>query len=312
MTEDSQPGSDTRDAINAIGVTLLAFLKSGPQYPTHIQNAYADISEAVHSLTPSSQAATASYERACKRFLDNEIQVRGMPTRPILVSGGDDTDVQNVSCSGSHITKIFDELMPSITERYKWCIENYRSQADNYLNNQIDQFQVMLKAFLCQVPTGGTKDKAINGQITEIMEQIRHLAKWNRLFYTYKARSFPAEIEYIFMLAGNPIAAIWCYSNLDAQGEYQKTYDHEQRNRHVYAVRGNWAIKKGLMQVGPDGYLDEIGIPGREIGCMCSLQWVINVRKLPGNMITEKNDTKLSRVTAGVIVESGVQTVLAR
>jgi hypothetical protein len=301
VMEDSRPIIDTKEAINAIGETLTAFLKSGPQYPNHLEDTYADISKSVHSIIPSSQAATARYERVCKGFLDNVIQVRGMPTR--IISGGGGQQAQNVSSSGSHIAKIFDTLLPSVAERFKWCVENYLSQADFYLNYQIRQFQVMLREFLIQVPSGGTKDKVFRSRVAEIKKEIRSLAKWDRLFYTYKARSFPAEIEHIFVLAGNPLAAIWHYSDLDAQGEYQKTYNHQQQDGRVYAVRGNWAIEKGLMKVGPAGYLDEISRPGQECGCMCSLQWVASVRRLPSDMITAKGHSELDRVAAVIPAE---------
>lgn len=296
MMEDSRSIIDTREAINAIGETLTAFLKSGPKYPNHLEDTYADISKSVHSIIPSSQAATASYERVCKDFIDNVIQVRGMPTR--VISGGGENKAQNVSSSGSHIAKIFDTLLPSITEQFKWCVENYRSQAEIYLSDQIEQFQVILRGFLEDVPIGGTKDKEIKSRIVEIKKELRQLARWNRLFYSYKAISLSAEIERLFVLAGNPLAAIWHYSDMDAQGEYQKTYNHQQRGGQVYAIRASWAIEKGLMKVGPAGYLDEISGPGQEIGCMCSLQWVMDVRSLPDSMITGKGRSELDRVKA--------------
>jgi hypothetical protein len=294
--EDSQPIIDTREAINSVGDILVAFLKSGPQHPNHVEDTYADISTSVHLIMPSSQYVTASYERVCEGFLDNVIQVRGMPTR--VISDGGENQAQNVSSSGSHVAKIFDTLLPSITERFKWCVENYRFQADIYLNDQIGQFRVMLREFLEQVPIGGTKDKAFKSKISEIKKELRFLAKWDRLFYTYKARSFSAEIEHIFVLAESPLAAIWHYSDLDEQGEYQKTYNHQQREGRVYTVRGNWAVEKGLMKVGRSGYLDEISRPGQELGCMCSLQWVMSVRGLPDDMITNEGRSELGRVTA--------------
>ncbi len=299
--EDSRPIIDTRESINAVGNMLAAVLKSGPQYPNHLADTYTDISRSIPSIIPSSQDATASYQRVCKAFLDNVIRVRGMPIKEI--SGSDEQQSQNVSSSGSHVAKIFDTLRPSITEQFEWCVENYRSQSNTYLNGQIGQFQAMLKEFLDQVPSGGTKDKAIKGSIAEIKKELRSLATWDRLFYTYKARSFPAEIEHIFVFAGNPLAAIWRYSDLDAQGEYQKTYNHQQRDGRVYAVRGCWAFEKGLMKVGPAGYLDAISRPSQELGCMCSLQWVTGVRRLPGDMITDKGRSELDRVTAVIPVE---------
>jgi len=301
--EDSRPIINPSEAINAIGETLTAFARSGPQYPNHLEDTYSDISKSVYSIVPSKQTATMDYERLCKGFLDNVIQVRGMPTR--VISGGGENEAQNVSSSGSHIAKIFDTLLPSITERFKWCTENYRSQADIYLNDKIDQFQVMLREFLEQIPIGGSKDKAIKSRIATIKKELRPLAKWDGLFYTYKARSFPVEIEHIFVLAGDPLAAIWHYSDLDAQGEYQKTYNHQQRNGRVYAIRGSWAIEKGLTKVGPAGYLDEASRPGRELGCMCSLQWVTAVRRLPDYMITAKGRSEFDRVTA--VIQAGRQ-----
>ncbi len=296
--EDTRSIIETREAINAIGEILAAFLKSGPQYPNHLEDAYADVSKSVHSIIPSSADATARYGRVCKGFLDNVIQVRGMPTR--LISGGGESEAQNVSSSGSHVAKLFDTLLPSITERFKWCVENYRSQADIYLDDQIGQLQVILREFLEQVPSGGTKAKAIKSKIAEIKKELRYLVKWDRLFYTYKARSFSTEIEHIFVLTGSPLAAIWQYSDMDAQGEYQKTYNHQQRDGRVYAIRGSWAIEKGLMKVGPNGYLDEIDIPGRELGCMCSLLWLYSISDLPTNMMTEKGVAELKRARAVV------------
>ncbi|NNM98724.1 MAG: hypothetical protein HKL91_02865 [Candidatus Eremiobacteraeota bacterium] len=284
--ENSPSIIGAREAINAIGATLTAFLKSGSQYPNHLEETYADISKSVREILPSIEAATASYEQACKDFLDSVIQVRGMPFRAI--SGSDEQQAQNVSSSGSHIAEIFDTLLPSITERYKWCIENYRSQSASFLEDRIGQLQAMLKAFLDKVPNGGTNEKTIKSKIAEIKSDLRSLAKWDRLFYTYKATSFHDEIEYIFMLAkDDPVAAIWEYCYLDEQGEYQQTYNHKKRHGRVYAVRGSWAIEQGFIKVGPAGYLDEISRPGQEVGCMCSLQWVMSPRDLPREMLAE-------------------------
>ena len=167
------------------------------------------------------------------------------------------------------------------------------AQSESFLKDQIARLQVMLKEFLEQVPSGGTKDKTTRSRIAEIKRELRSLAKWDRLFYAYKVISFPAEIEHIFVLASHePVAAIWHYSDLDAQGEYQKTYNHQQRDGRVYAVRDSWAIEKSLMKVGQAGYLDEISRPGQEIGCMCSLEWVTSLPNVPAEMLTAKARTR--------------------
>ncbi len=309
--EGSRPITDIKEAVDAIGDKLAAFLKSGPQTAGRLDCIYTDLLNSAHALIPTSQAATAGYEQVCRSFLESVVQVRGMPTR--ITSGSSGNETQNVSSSGSHIATVFDTLLPSIIERFNWCVENYRSQAESYLENLVSQFQSMLREFLAEVPVGGSKDKAAKGRIIEIKKELRYLVRWDQLFYTYKARSFPAEIEHIFVLAGNPLAAIWHYSDLDEQGEYQKTYDHKQRNGLVYTIRGSWAIDEGLMTVGSAGYLDEINRPGQELGCMCSLRWITSVRQLPGTMIAAKGTAEIDRVAAVIQTKSqpGSKTEIA-
>jgi len=288
MLNESQPFSDTKEAVNAIGAILTAYLKSGQQNGKRPEDIYARILEVLRGVFPSSESATLAYERSCRIFLDNVIQEKGVPRRAI--AGG---DVQHVENRNSN-DQMFHMLLPAITQQFKWCIENYRSQAAGYLSDQMRQFDAMLREFLAAVPDRGTKDKAIIGKIAAIKSEVRALAKWDRLFALYKANSFSAEVEYIFVLARDkPLAATWEYSPLDAQGEYQKTYDHQQRDRRVYVVRGNWATEEGLMKVGAGEYLDEISRPGQDVGCTCSLQWITSLASVPAEMLTVKGQARV-------------------
>ncbi len=286
---------DTREAIQAIGDSLAAFMKSGPQSDAHQEEIKRRVAEAVRDISATVEQATATYKLAGEDFLEKVIQVRGMPTRQII---GGDGQSGLVSSSGSQITQNFDALLPNIKICLAECVATYRLQAGHYFDQQISEFNSRLEQFLEQVPRGGTKDKAAKSQITEIKKELRQLAKWEKLFSVYKANSLAAEIEYIFSLQGNPLAAIWHYSKLDEQGEYQKTYDHEACDGKVYAVRGNWAIEKGLMKAGAHGYINDSTRPAQEVGCMCRLQWVYNLRSLPSDMITAKGRSELERVTA--------------
>lgn len=91
---------------------------------------------------------------------------------------------------------------------------------------------------------------------------------------------------------------MWRYNQLDTQGAYKQTYNHELLDGRVYAVADNWAIQKGLMVAGPDGYVDHITRPSQEVGCMCSLSWIYSLRALPGAMITPKGRAELQRIRA--------------
>ena len=286
---------DVRETIQAIGDSLVAFMKSGPQSDTHQDEIKRQVAEAVRDISATVEQATATYKLAGEDFIEKVIQVRGMPTRQII---GSDGLSGLVSSSGSQIKQNFDALLPSIKICLAECVATYRLQAGHYFDQQISEFNSRLGKFLEQVPRGGTKDKATKSQITEIKKELRQLARWEKLFSVYKANSLASEIEYIFSLQGNPLAAIWHYSELDEHGEYQKTYDHEARDGKVYAVRGNWAIEKSLMNASVHGYINDSIRPAQEVGCMCYLQWVYYLRDLPSDMITAKGRSELERVTA--------------
>lgn len=76
-------------------------------------------------------------------------------------------------------------------------------------------------------------------------------------------------------LADGAIAGKWHSSR------YYEPYggtDHPERDHKIYTLRGNWAMQKGLMQAGPDGYVNEITAPGGETGCQCHFVYLHNLR----------------------------------
>jgi hypothetical protein len=293
---------DTRDAIQAIGESLTAFMKSGPQSNNHREEIKSQMSEAMRAISTTVEQATGSYIRVGEDFLEKVIQVRGMPTREIFGNGDSRSGI--VSSSGSQIAQHFDVLLPTIQACLSECVVTYRLQAGCYFDQQLAKLHSLLDEFLRQVPSGGTKDKVVKSQITEIKKELRQFVKWEKLFYVYKAHSLASEIEFIFALQGNPLAAIWHHSQLDEQGEYDKTYDHKMQDGNVYAVRGNWALEKGLMKVGPHGYINDSTRPAQEIGCMCHLQWIYLLTSLPSEMLTEKGRLAVARGSANIAAAS--------
>lgn len=95
-----------------------------------------------------------------------------------------------------------------------------------------------------------------------------------------------ANIDNIIATDGGAIAAVW-HSHW-RQPNYDYREPHKDRDLKVYAIRGNWAQKKGLMKPGAEGYLDEITQPGEEVFCRCYLTYIYNVRSLPDEMKTNK------------------------
>jgi hypothetical protein len=270
---------DSKEALNTIAELLNTLAKLGPDKSNQIEKTREQISQIVLSTVISTGDATSNYKKGCEEFLDKVILAKGMPFSAI---GGSGEIPSNAGSSGQRMSDRFDLLLPKIKKRCDWCIENYRSQSNEYFDRQFKQVTTLIDDFLNNFPE---KAKDRSSKVSEIKKEIRYLTKWNRLFNIYKAASFPAEIKYILAFENEPIAAVWCYSNLDEQGEYEMSYDHKVRDKRTYAVRGNWAIKKGLMSAGPDGYIDDIDRPGKQVGCMCSLTWITSMNDLPKNMV---------------------------
>ncbi|HEY0181248.1 MAG TPA: hypothetical protein VGC09_00435 [Rhodopila sp.] len=103
-----------------------------------------------------------------------------------------------------------------------------------------------------------------------------------------------ATLSSIVANENGALAGIW-HSHFRQSG-YKFRPDHKHRDGKVYAIRGNWAIDKGLMKKGPVGYLDEITQCGEEVFCRCWMTWVYGLRDLPADMLTGKGAAELERV----------------
>jgi hypothetical protein len=289
---------NTKDASILAGKILTDFLKTGPTSPNHVETAMAEIVNIVHQIAESPKEATKDYAASCKAFLADVKRVKGMPTMEIVGDGANRKHL--VSASGKHIAASFTRLLPKLTECYNACVENYRKQSQVFFDKQVGRIQDLVLSFLQQVPNGGTKDKTFRTNIVEIKKELRAVSNWSELFAILKQTSFTDEIEYLFVREGGAIAAIWHYRQFEEEGELQKTFDHQGRDRRVYAVRENWAIEKGLMQAGSDGYIEEITRPKQDAGCCCDFEYLYALRDLPDIMLTAKGKSELYRARRAV------------
>ena len=94
------------------------------------------------------------------------------------------------------------------------------------------------------------------------------------------------NINNLIAVEGGAIAARW-HSKWRQPG-YQYREDHKERDGKIWAIRGNWAIEKGLMKPGPNGYTDEITMVNEEPFCDCSYVYLYTLRALPDTMLTAK------------------------
>ena len=108
-----------------------------------------------------------------------------------------------------------------------------------------------------------------------------------------------AAIDDIIGRQSGAIAAEWISSWRRMNYDYRK--DHKDRDEKVYAIRGNWAIEKGLMNKG-DGYTDEMTMPGEEVSCQCRYKYINSLSQLPESMLTKKGKEHIEQVRLKIAV----------
>ena len=100
-----------------------------------------------------------------------------------------------------------------------------------------------------------------------------------------QGHKFSNTLNDIIAVDGGAIAAKW--KSHYRQPGYDYREDHKERDGNYYAIRGSWAMEKGLMNKG-EGYTDDMTMPGEEIFCRCGYTYIYSLRKIPEEMLTSK------------------------
>lgn len=144
------------------------------------------------------------------------------------------------------------------------------------------------------IPAGGSRAVDRVETKTDIRKALTQLPYEERRVAIDQGHKLTASLSHIIAVDGGAIAAVW--KSHFRQAGYKFRRDHAERDGHYYAVRGCWALEKGLMKAGPSGYLDEMTQPGEEVFCRCFVQWIYAIRRLPPDMLTAKGVAELERV----------------
>lgn len=136
------------------------------------------------------------------------------------------------------------------------------------------------------IPIGGSDDVDKRGVKGNIRKELAGLPFRERRVLIDQGHKLNASLADIIATGSDAIAAIWHSNWRERNYNYRK--DHKERDDRYYAIRGNWAIERGFMKPGPNGYTDDITKPGEEVYCRCYYQYVYNLTDLPADMVTAK------------------------
>lgn len=136
------------------------------------------------------------------------------------------------------------------------------------------------------IPAGGSKAVDASEVKDDLKKALRSLPYEERRVAIDQGHKLVATVHDIVALEANAIAAEW-RSNYRQPG-YDARPDHKERDGRIYLIRGNWAVEKGYVKVGPDGWSDAITQPAEEISCRCSYRYIYSMRQLPPEMLTAK------------------------
>jgi hypothetical protein len=147
------------------------------------------------------------------------------------------------------------------------------------------------------IPIGGSAAPEKVATKVNIRKALAQLPFEDRRVLIDQGHKLVSSINDVIAVGNGAIAGIW-HSHGETQPGYNYRPDHLARARKVYAIRGCWAIEKGLMKVGPAGYTDQITQPGEEVYCRCFYTYLYNLGSLPDDMVTKKGRDILSSVKA--------------
>jgi hypothetical protein len=188
------------------------------------------------------------------------------------------------------LDKVKPKLRAELDRRIMASAQLIKMNRETAIQNTLRRFA----GWSTSIPQGGSETVEKNTVKGDIKKALKQLPFEDRRVLIDQGHKFTSSLSEILATDGGAIAAIW-HSNW-RQKNYNYRRDHKDRDGKTFAVRGNWAAQKGLMKVGPDGYVEDITKPAEEPFCRCHYQWIYNLRDLPEDMITAKGAEELQRV----------------
>jgi hypothetical protein len=158
------------------------------------------------------------------------------------------------------IEKLRPALRAELDRRIMASAQLIKMNRDAAIQRTLQRFS----GWATSIPAGGSDvvDKVEVKQ--DIRKSMRQLPFSERRVAIDQGAKFASALSETAAVGTGAIAGIW-HSNW-RQPNYKYRRDHRERDEKIYAVRGNWAMERGLMNKGA-GYTDDITKPAEEPFC---------------------------------------------
>lgn len=191
-----------------------------------------------------------------------------------------------------------DRLKPKLRAELDRRMMVSRSLIKLHREQMIEKTAQRFAGWASSVPAGGSRAVEVKDVKDNIRKALTSLPFEERRCIIDQSAKFVGALNDVIATDGGAIAGRW-HSQWRRRG-YSYREDHKERDQKVYAIRGNWALEKGLMKAGPDGCTDQITKPAEEVYCGCSYQFLYNLRDLPESMVTARGRESLTEARAKI------------
>ena len=146
------------------------------------------------------------------------------------------------------------------------------------------------------IPAGGSRAVEMREVKLHIAKPLQSLPYIERRVMIDQGHKLVSSVNAVIAEQTGAIAMIW-RSHWRRPG-YDYREDHKERDKRIYAIRGSWAIERGLINKGT-GYTDQMTAPCEEVNCTCYGVYLNNLRDLPLEMLTAKGKKLLEETRLG-------------
>jgi hypothetical protein len=186
------------------------------------------------------------------------------------------------------LEKVRPQLRAELDRRIMASANLIRLNREQAIQKTLQRFQ----GWSTSIPAGGSDAVDKRETKTDIRKALTQLPFEERRVLIDQGHKLRASLSEILARDGQAIAMTW--RSHWRQAGYNYREDHKERDGHTYALRGSWALDKGLMKAGPDGYYEDITSVGEEPFCRCYAAWIYALRGLPDEMLTAKGRDALA------------------